>query len=215
MRKGLILYGGAIEDMPLGKLPDGRPYFAPLGQVVIDPDSGLVQCHLCGGWFTALAPGHLRLGHGWNHLEYKLAFGLSKHRVLQAAALRNKRREVMERLLDKNESVRRALAEAQATLRKGDHAERLRSAHRKPQTLDHRRRSQAAAASGTEAWQTKARQLRVARARALGFPGIREYLIDRYLRLQFPLADIQRELRVGQATLYHELQTWSICDRGS
>lgn len=49
-----------VPSEPLGQLPDGTPYFAPLGQVPQDPESGRVQCHLCGRWFRALAPGHLR-----------------------------------------------------------------------------------------------------------------------------------------------------------
>jgi hypothetical protein len=35
----------------VGRLPDGTPYFAPIGELPYDADDDRVQCHLCGDWF--------------------------------------------------------------------------------------------------------------------------------------------------------------------
>src|ERR1700694_6046704 len=44
-----------IDGGLVGRLEDGTPYFAPLGQLLWDPEEDRVQCHLCGGWFLFLA----------------------------------------------------------------------------------------------------------------------------------------------------------------
>lgn len=60
----------------VGRLADGTPYFAPLGEMAYDSDEDRVQCHLCGGWFRIVGSSHLISKHGWSVAEYRRQFGL-------------------------------------------------------------------------------------------------------------------------------------------
>ena len=62
----------------LGRLRDGTPYFAPLGEIAYDPDEDRVQCHLCGEWFRTIGGAHLIRRHGWSLSQYRDAFALLK-----------------------------------------------------------------------------------------------------------------------------------------
>lgn len=48
-------------ESPVGMLADGTPYYAPIGEVVMD--GSLVTCHLCGRALRSVTA-HLR-AHGW------------------------------------------------------------------------------------------------------------------------------------------------------
>jgi hypothetical protein len=50
---------GEAPAVALGRLPDGTPYFAPLGELAYDPAEDRVQCHLCGRWYRVIAGSHL------------------------------------------------------------------------------------------------------------------------------------------------------------
>src|SRR5215207_8328670 len=71
----------------LGRLEDGTPYFAPLGELPFDRDEDRVQCHLCGGWYRALAPTHLSRAHGVTVDEYRDLVGLRPRHALWAPDL--------------------------------------------------------------------------------------------------------------------------------
>lgn len=58
------------------RLPDGTPYVGKLGELAYDPDEDKVQCHLCGGWYSAIGSSHLPRTHGWTLAEYRDAFRL-------------------------------------------------------------------------------------------------------------------------------------------
>ena len=75
----------------LGRLADGTPYFAPLGELPYDPDEDKVQCHLCGDWFRLVGAGHLRW-HGWTLGEYREAFHLLRKTSTAAAGVSDKLR---------------------------------------------------------------------------------------------------------------------------
>jgi Probable Zinc-ribbon domain len=62
----------------LGRLRDGTPYFAPLGEITYDPDEDRVQCHLCGEWFRTIGGAHLIRRHCWTLAQYRDAFALLK-----------------------------------------------------------------------------------------------------------------------------------------
>jgi Probable Zinc-ribbon domain len=62
----------------LGRLPDGTPYFAPLGEITYDRDEDRVQCHLCGEWFRTIGGAHLIRRHGWTLPQYRDAFARFK-----------------------------------------------------------------------------------------------------------------------------------------
>jgi hypothetical protein len=67
--------GGALA---MGRLEDGTPYFAPVGEIAYDGDEDRVQCHLCGGWFRLVGGTHLNSTHGWTLERYRHAFRLPK-----------------------------------------------------------------------------------------------------------------------------------------
>ncbi|WP_433057026.1 hypothetical protein [Dactylosporangium sp. CS-033363] len=71
----------------LGRLADGTPYHAPIGELPVDGDR--VCCHLCGRWFLSVAS-HLRY-HGWTKTDYVTAFGLELGNPLTGPATRKRR----------------------------------------------------------------------------------------------------------------------------
>ena len=66
----------SIDGGLVGRLEDGTPYFAPLGQLLWDPDEDRVKFHLCGGWYRFLGSSHLLRTHGWTLARYREAFHL-------------------------------------------------------------------------------------------------------------------------------------------
>jgi len=58
------------------RAPDGTPLHAVRGALAVDTDEQRVQCHLCGGWYRALAPTHLSRAHGLTADEYRKLVGL-------------------------------------------------------------------------------------------------------------------------------------------
>src|SRR5918997_2995660 len=69
----------------LWSLPDGTGLHAPYGQLVIEPGTGRVCCHLCGRWYVSLG-GHLR-AHGHTADSYRETMGLCRSRPLVAETL--------------------------------------------------------------------------------------------------------------------------------
>ena len=63
---------------PVGRLDDGKVYYAPIGEVPYDADQDRVQCHLCDEWFRVIGGSHLIRRHGWTVDEYRQRFGLLK-----------------------------------------------------------------------------------------------------------------------------------------
>ena len=74
-----------------GRLADGTPFFAPLGEIPYDPDEDKVQCHLCGDWFRLVGAAHVRW-HGWTLDEYREAFHLLRKTSTAAAGVSDKLR---------------------------------------------------------------------------------------------------------------------------
>ena len=66
------------DPLQVGQLPDGTPFFAPLGELVRDGDER-VQCHLCGRFMRIVGGTHIRVGHGWTLDAYREAFRLPEH----------------------------------------------------------------------------------------------------------------------------------------
>ncbi len=74
-----------------GRLADGTPYFAPLGEIPYDPDEDKVQCHLCGDWFRFVGSSHVRW-HDWTLDEYREAFQLLRRTSTASAGVSDKLR---------------------------------------------------------------------------------------------------------------------------
>jgi hypothetical protein len=64
------------EQAVIGRLEDGTPYFAPLGELWWDPEEDRVMCHLCGRWFRFFGSSHLYRTHAWTLGRYREAFHL-------------------------------------------------------------------------------------------------------------------------------------------
>jgi len=62
----------------LGRLADGTPYFAALGELPYDPDEDRVQCHPLREWFRQVAGHHLLKRHGWTVEQYRREFRLAQ-----------------------------------------------------------------------------------------------------------------------------------------
>jgi len=198
---------------PSGRLSDGTPYFAPIGELRLARHNRAVQCHLCGGWFQALAPAHLQKAHGWNHLEYREAFGLMKSTPLRVPRLVRRQRAVMKHLLRTNVVVVKALLDAQDKMRSGELEAVAHPKKRGPQPAEQRRRSARAAQVASQSWRRSSDAARLERVRMLGFRSVSAYLRQRYVVQHRPLAAISAELRTGQATLHRLLAEAGIAPR--
>jgi hypothetical protein len=186
---------------PIGLLDDGTVFYAPVGALRYSEARQKVQCHLCGRWYRALTPNHIKLAHGWDHLDYKRVFGLNRGTALQAPSLGDQRSASMRRLLDRDARVQKELLRVQELQRSGGLDAVARPHIRGPQPEEHRRRSVAAAALGAESRRASARALRDRRVNALGYANIRDFLIHRYVLEARPLAEIAIELRCSQSTI--------------
>jgi hypothetical protein len=61
-------------ERPVGRLDDGTPIYAPIGEMLQDGDR--VRCHLCGRWLRMVAGQHLIVSHGMTTDEYRELFHL-------------------------------------------------------------------------------------------------------------------------------------------
>jgi hypothetical protein len=86
---------------PIGRLPSGEPYYAPLGQMRSDGER--VQCHLCGRWFKMVGGSHLLAAHGWTTAEYREAFRLNLTASTVGLETRKRKRETMLEQIDRGE----------------------------------------------------------------------------------------------------------------
>jgi hypothetical protein len=189
--------GRAVRAV-VATLPDGTPYYAPYGEIVVDGD--VVQCHLCGHWFrSALA--HLP-SHGWNQQLYRETFGLELRASLEGRATREQRARVFRRRRRQELAVQTGCREGQRWVRSGALAQAAAAAARgRPQPEQRRRKtlatlaavtSEARAAGTRRATEARLRQAAVDAAAALGFDGVGAWIQDRADRGD-SLAAISRE----------------------
>lgn len=99
----------------VGTLPDGTPYYAPLGAVVAD--GPLVTCHLCGRQLRSVTA-HLR-SHGWTKLDYCEAFGLERRQSLEGHETRKLRAAALESRLVFEPAMRTGSAAGRERARAG------------------------------------------------------------------------------------------------
>lgn len=79
---------GPADAPDTGRPPQaagGTPLHAPIGQLVHDPETGMVCCHLCGRWFVLLGA-HVRV-HGHTAASYRRVIGLCTSRALASTQL--------------------------------------------------------------------------------------------------------------------------------
>ncbi len=64
-----------MSAVTVGRLQDGAPYYAPIGEMVRDENGAM--CHLCGRWLKIVAGQHLTRIHGIDVETYREMFHLS------------------------------------------------------------------------------------------------------------------------------------------
>lgn len=181
-----------------GLLPDGTPYFVPIGEV--RADGSRVTCHLCGRAFRSVAA-HLA-SHGWTKVQYCEAFGLERGQSLEGAETRKLRSAAFTARLVFEPAVRDGSARGRQRARTGDLARDAADAARGRPFPEQRRRRSAATTPATARWRiARASRERADRqlaavagkvARQAGYPGIGRLVRDR-LRAGQSLAAISRE----------------------
>jgi hypothetical protein len=92
-RAVLMPRGRAPRPLPLGHLPSGEAYFAPIGEMSSDGER--MQCHLCGRWYRMVGGSHLLTAHGWTTAEYRDAFLLNLTASTVGPATRELKRDSM------------------------------------------------------------------------------------------------------------------------
>jgi hypothetical protein len=120
----------------VGALADGSPYYAPVGEVVVDGD--FVLCHLCGDSFRSVLA-HLR-SHGWDQARYRSTFGLERGQPLEGASTRARRAAAFVRRRRREPAVRAGCAEGRRWVASGALAEAAGAAARGRRQPEQRRR---------------------------------------------------------------------------
>jgi hypothetical protein len=97
---------------------DIRRLYAPLGALPYDADEDRVQCHLCGGWFRALAPGHLRR-HDTTADEYRALAGLNPRLPLTVPSTSQLRADQLRQRITTDARIRAGMDLGAALARSG------------------------------------------------------------------------------------------------
>lgn len=205
--------GTAAGLHPIGELDDGTPFFAPVGELQVVDDGDRVICHLCGRALQLLSAEHLRR-HGWTPQLYRDAFGLNRSLGLCSPALAERRRQIGRERYQSNEAVRSGLAVGQVLARSGRLLEMSHVTQRRgTASIQRRVRSAEVTAASRAARRAAAIDRRRKRVAELGFVSEQDYLVDRYLVQEWPVARIKRELEIGSGVLAEIFEVAGIARR--
>jgi hypothetical protein len=170
---------------PVGLLADGTPFYAPIGEVVVD--GPLVTCHLCGRALRSVTA-HLR-AHGWTKQAYCEAFGLERGQTLEGQETRKLRAAAFTSRLVFDPAVRAGSAAGRERARTGELTRDAAAAARGRRHPEQRRRKarqamaagQVAAIGQANTERARARLARVAAdaARRHGYPDIGAFVLAR------------------------------------
>jgi hypothetical protein len=202
-----------VRQPPAGRLDDGTPYFAPLGELPLDEDEQQVQCHLCGEWFRALAP-HLRLRHEWDAADYRLAFGLRATRPLQAPERSEQQAARWRTLMREDRRVREGMQKGLALARAGELNEMGRQRDQQLGRALERQRTDRR--TGQQLGRRRAKRLRAQRerrARELGFADLETLLRDRYERDGVGVVELAEQLGCAEITVVGDMERLDIARR--
>ena len=170
-----------LVRVPVGVLADGTPYFAPLGEVVVEGSQ--VVCHLCGHALRSVTA-HLRR-HGWTKQAYCDVFGLERGQSLEGPETRKLRAAAFTSRLVFDPAVRAGSAAGRQRARSGALArDAAAAATGRPHPEQRRRKARQAhagrpapAAPARAAAQLAAVAARV--ARRYGYPDIGTFVLAR------------------------------------
>ncbi len=98
--------------MPVTRLPDGTPAYAPPGRLTVVDAGRRVVCHACGDLLTHISPPHLTR-HGLDGVTYRRRYGLPLRQSLIAPGLRATRAHEGQRRYRGNDGVRAGLQRGQ------------------------------------------------------------------------------------------------------
>jgi hypothetical protein len=182
----------------VGVLPDGTPYYAPLGEIVSDGIT--VTCHLCGRSLKSVTA-HLR-AHGWTKTAYCEAFGLERGQPLEGQETRKRRAASFAPRLIFDPAIRAGSAAGRRRAAAGELAQDAAQASKGRPLPEQRRRkaARAAATASTEA-SSRANRARAAQhraevagrvAREHGYPTVGAFVLAR-VAAGASLAAISRE----------------------
>jgi hypothetical protein len=181
-----------------GTLDDGTPYYAPVGEVVVD--GSRVTCHLCGRTLRSVVA-HLRV-HGWTKQQYCDAFGLERNQSLEGPATRKLRAATFSARLVFDPAVREGAAAGRERARSGELARAAAAAARgRPIPEQRRRKSIRALESTPRAVVAEANRAAADRhladiasraARQHGYPDVGAYVLAR-VEAGASLAEVSRE----------------------
>ena len=132
--------GPALRPV-VGVLADGTPFYAPIGEVVVD--GARVTCHLCGRSLRSVSA-HLR-AHGWTKQAYCAAFGLERGQPLEGPETRKLRSAAFTARLIFEPAVREGSAAGRERARSGDLTRAAATAARGRPVPEQRRRKNARA----------------------------------------------------------------------
>lgn len=191
----------------LWSLSDGTGLHAPYGQLVIEPGTGRVCCHLCGRWFVALG-GHLRR-HGHTADSYRAAMGLCRSRPLVAEALSHAIAIRQRAAYRRSPAMRAGLAVGQRLSKTGQLTVLASAAHPASPPPELIRLRRAALDAGRATRSAQRQRALVDRLRELGFPDLASYL-RHAVETGTSLRSVAKVTRLGWGRLRRELQAAEI-----
>lgn len=205
--------GGAQALRPVvGVLPDGTPYYAPMGEVASDGTT--VTCHLCGRSLRSVTA-HLR-AHGWTKDHYCEAFGLERGQSLEGQETRELRAASFAPRLVFDPAIRAGSAAGRQRARTGELTrDAVKAATGRPVPEQRRRKAAAARAAMPRDVVARASRDRAARhlaqvaataARQQGYPDLGSFVLAR-AKAGASLATISRE-----AALHKDWMTRHLAD---
>ncbi len=181
-----------------GVLADGAPYYAPIGEVLLD--GGRVACHLCGRLLRSVSA-HLP-AHGWTKAQYCETFGLERGQPLEGPQTRKLRAAALTARLIFEPAIRAGSAAGRDRARAGELARDAAAAAQGRRHPEQRRRKSAraaqqfSAAAAARANRVRADQrlgqIAAGIAAQQGYPDIRSFVLAR-TQAGASLAAISRE----------------------
>jgi ROS/MUCR transcriptional regulator protein len=158
----------------LWSLPDGTGLHAPYGQLVFEPGTGRVCCHLCGRWFISLG-GHLHR-HGHNAESYRDLMGLCRSRPLVAETLSRSIATRQRKAYRRSPALRAQLAVGQELAKTGQLATLASTANADNPSPELARLRRAALEAGRVTRAAERDRVLAQRLHALGFDDLAGYL---------------------------------------
>jgi hypothetical protein len=158
----------------LWSLPDGTGLHAPYGQLVIEPNTGRVCCHLCGRWYVSLGS-HLRK-HGHTAESYRETLGLCRSRPLVAETLSRSIATRQSAAYLRSPELRARLAVGQDLCKTGQLATLAATVHTTSPSSELTRLRRASLDAGRMTRAARRERALAGRLRELGFDDLPSYL---------------------------------------